>query len=137
MSTTVLVTGANGQLASCIKDIETLYPNLNFIYTDYLELDICDTKQVELFFKENKPIHYCINCAAYTNVDKAETDAEKAFEINATGTKNMANICFVNNTVLSLLFLSSNSPLLFAGNSNATFDKSPATNSPPSVSSDC
>ena len=59
---------------------------LHFICTDYQELDICNLKQVDKFFKTNQKIDYCINCAAYTAVDKAETDlAEKAFEINATG----------------------------------------------------
>ena len=91
--TNVLVTGSNGQLASCIKDLANLYKNLNFIYTDYQELDICDLKQLNTFFKSNLKIDYCINCAAYTAVDKAESDVDKAFEINATGAKNLAIVC--------------------------------------------
>ncbi|WP_339916188.1 dTDP-4-dehydrorhamnose reductase [Yeosuana marina] len=90
---TILVTGGNGQLASCIKYVEKQYDDLNVIYTDYLELDICDLKQVQVFFKANKQIDYCINCAAYTAVDKAETEIDKAFEINATGAKNLALAC--------------------------------------------
>ena len=89
----VLVTGSNGQLASCIKDLAKQYDGLNFIYTDYQELDICDLNQVNAFFKSNHKIHYCINCAAYTAVDKAESDADKAFEINANGAKNLAVAC--------------------------------------------
>jgi len=89
----VLVTGSNGQLASCIKDLAKQYEGLNFIYTDYQELDICDLNQVNTFFKSNKKIDYCINCAAYTAVDKAESDVEKAFEINANGAKNLAIAC--------------------------------------------
>ena len=89
----VLVTGSNGQLASCIKDLAKQYEDLNFIYTDYQELDICDLNQVNAFFKSNSKIHYCINCAAYTAVDKAESDVEKAFEINANGAKNLAVAC--------------------------------------------
>ena len=89
----VLVTGSNGQLASCIKDLAKQYEELNFIYTDYQELDICDLKQVNTFFKSNPKIDYCINCAAYTAVDKAETEVEKAFEINAQGAKNLAIVC--------------------------------------------
>lgn len=91
--TTILVTGGNGQLASCIKDVEKNYNDLNVIYTDYLELDICDLNQVEGFFNPNNQIDYCINCAAYTAVDKAETEVDKAFEINATGAKNLALAC--------------------------------------------
>ena len=89
----VLVTGSNGQLASCIKDLAKQYEGLNFIYTDYQELDICDLNQVNTFFKSNKKIDYCINCAAYTAVDKAETEVDKAFEINANGAKNLAIAC--------------------------------------------
>lgn len=89
----VLVTGSKGQLASCIKDIDKQYKDLNFIYTDYQELDICDLKQVDSFFKSNQKIDYCINCAAYTAVDKAETETDKAFEINAKGAKNLAIVC--------------------------------------------
>ena len=96
----VLITGANGQLASCIKDLATNYPNINFIYTDYLELDICNFNQLNTFFQENNPIDYCINCAAYTHVDKAETDAEKTFQINVEGPKNIAKVCALNNTTL-------------------------------------
>ena len=89
----VLVTGSNGQLASCIKDLEKQYKNLKLIYTDYQELDICDLNQLNTFFKSNSKIHYCINCAAYTAVDKAETDVDKAYEINAQGAKNLAIVC--------------------------------------------
>ena len=96
----VLVTGSNGQLASCIKDLAGQYENLNFIYTDYQELDICDLKHVNTFFKSNQRIDYCINCAAYTAVDKAETDVYKAFEINATGAKNLAIVCHEFDAVL-------------------------------------
>ena len=96
----VLVTGSNGQLASCIKDLACQYENLNFIYTDYQELDICDLKQVNTFFKSDPKIDYCINCAAYTAVDKAESDADKAFEINATGAKNLAIACHEFDVVL-------------------------------------
>ena len=52
----VLVTGSNGQLASCIKDLAKQYEDLDFIYTDYKELDICDLNQVNTFFKSNKKI---------------------------------------------------------------------------------
>ena len=98
--TTILVTGGNGQLASCIKDVEKQYDDLNIIYTDHLELDICELNQIQTFFKSNPQINYCINCAAYTAVDKAETEAEKAFEINATGAKNLAQVCNDHDAIL-------------------------------------
>jgi len=95
----VLVTGSGGQLGSCIKDIEKQYEGLNIIYTNYQELDISDLSQIEVFFKSNQ-IDYCINCAGYTAVDKAETEADKAFETNATGAKNLASICSEQGAVL-------------------------------------
>ena len=96
----VLVTGSNGQLASCIKDLAKEQRGIHFIYTDFQELDICNLKQVDKFFKTNQKIDYCINCAAYTAVDKAETDVEKAFEINAQGAKNLAFVCDEQGAVL-------------------------------------
>ena len=96
----VLITGGNGQLATSIKDIERDYCKLNLIYTDYSELDITDLNQVNQFFEEYKPIHYCVNCAAYTAVDKAEEESELAFKINAEGPKNLAMACLENKTKL-------------------------------------
>ena len=96
----VLVTGSNGQLASCIKDRAKQQKGLHFIYTDYQELNICNVNDVEAFFKTNQKIDYCINCAAYTAVDKAETEVEKAFEINAQGAKNLALVCDEQGAVL-------------------------------------
>lgn len=98
--TTILVTGSNGQLATCIKDVEKQYSNLNIIYTDYQELDICNLKQVQTFFESNKQINYCINCAAYTAVDKAESEVDKAYAVNTQGAKNLAISCKENNTTL-------------------------------------
>ena len=96
----VLVTGGNGQLASSIKNLAKQYEGLHLIYTDYKELDICDLNQIDGFFKTHPKIDYCINCAAYTAVDKAETDVEKAFEINAKGPKNLALVCNAQDTIL-------------------------------------
>lgn len=88
----VLVTGSNGQLGRCIKDLAANYTDINFIFTDYKELDICNLNEVLAFF-EVKKIDYCINCAAYTAVDNAETDTEKAYQINVIGAKNLAQGC--------------------------------------------
>ncbi|GAA4306093.1 dTDP-4-dehydrorhamnose reductase [Aestuariibaculum suncheonense] len=95
----VLVTGGQGQLASCIKDVEVEYDNLNIIYTDSEALNICNVSQVQSFFK-SYDIDYCINCAAYTAVDKAEEEKELAFKVNAEGPKNLALACKEHNVVL-------------------------------------
>lgn len=98
--TTVLVTGGNGQLASCIKNVDSQYHHLNFIYTDFEELDVTNLNRVKAFFESNQKIEYCINCAAYTAVDQAETEIDKAFEINARGARNLALACKEHRAVL-------------------------------------
>ena len=97
---TILVTGGNGQLGTCFKDVVKNHIDFNVIYTDYKELDITDLNQVKAFFQSRNQIHYCVNAAAYTAVDKAEEDQDKAFEINTLGAKNLALICELNNTIL-------------------------------------
>jgi dTDP-4-dehydrorhamnose reductase len=86
----ILVTGSNGQLGSEIKDIVTNYKDFCFFFRDLPALDICNSKQLALFFTENS-IDTVINCAAYTNVDKAEEDTEIAEKVNATGVLNLVN----------------------------------------------
>jgi len=122
--TTILVTGGNGQLASCIKDVEKQYDDLNIIYTYHLELDICELNQIQTFFKSNPQINYCINCAAYTAVDKAETEAEKAFEINATGAKNLAQVC--NDHAAILIHVSTD--FVFDGEKNEPYTETDVAN---------
>jgi dTDP-4-dehydrorhamnose reductase len=95
----ILVTGANGQLANEIKIIAAHYPQYKFFFTTKEELAIENKEAVRSFFGKNK-IHYCINCAAYTAVDKAESEKEKAFLINADAVGNLANICKIHQTKL-------------------------------------
>ena len=79
----VLVTGANGQLGSEIRKISSSFPEIEFSFTDVGELDITDPWKVADFLAIFKP-HFLVNCAAYTAVDKAETDIETATLLNAT-----------------------------------------------------
>lgn len=95
----ILVTGGKGQLATCIKDIAGDLPEFNLYYVDYEVLDITNKKAVFAFFEENKII-YCINCAAYTAVDKAESDEERAAQVNAGGAKFLAQACDKNNAIM-------------------------------------
>ncbi len=92
MSIIVLVTGANGQLAKCIQHISHTLPSLDFFFVDKKILDISNTNDVLEFFKTHT-IDWCINCAAYTAVDKAENDRENAYKVNAFGAKNLAQAC--------------------------------------------
>lgn len=96
----VLVTGANGQLGETIKELygsNTI--KLNFVFVSKKELDITNKREVKLFFNQNK-FDYCINCAAYTNVEQAEKTPEIAFKVNAEGVKNLAKVCKENSITL-------------------------------------
>ena len=85
----ILITGSNGQLGNEIRVLAEEYPGFDFIYTDIDELDITDPLKVDAFFKSNQP-RAVINCAAYTSVDKAESDETKAHLINAAAVENLS-----------------------------------------------
>jgi len=85
----ILVTGSNGQLGNEIKALSVAYPSYDFLYTDVDELDITHAAGVTHFFSVHNP-DVVINCAAYTAVDKAETDEETAFLVNALAPGNIA-----------------------------------------------
>ena len=88
----ILITGANGQLASELKELSKNFPGFTFLFTSKVDLPIEDEKAIASFF-ENHSIQYCINCAAYTAVDKAESESGKAFLINAEAVGKLAAIC--------------------------------------------
>jgi dTDP-4-dehydrorhamnose reductase len=94
----VLVTGGNGQLGSEIKDLAS-HSTDTFFFTNSTILDITEHKKVASFCLENK-INIIINCAAYTAVDKAETEKELAEAINYQGVKNLAKIAKENSIKL-------------------------------------
>lgn len=96
---TILITGANGQLATELKVLSSDFPQYQFLFTTKEELPIENTESLKSFFQKNK-IDYCINCAAYTAVDKAETEKEKAFLINADAVGELAKVCYDHQTKL-------------------------------------
>lgn len=87
----ILVTGANGQLGSELRELAPRFKNYNFFFTGVKELDICKHKEVADFIEVNQ-INSIINCAAYTAVDKAEEDFELADKINHLAVANFAQI---------------------------------------------
>ena len=95
----VLVTGANGQLGQAIQSIVENFPSIDFVFCASSELNITDKLNCESVFQKYKP-NFCINTAAYTAVDKAESEPEKAFAINVTGAQNLAAVCKSNDTIL-------------------------------------
>lgn len=120
----VLVTGSNGQLATCLKSLEEGYNELNFIYTDYLDLDITKPKALRNFFKSYSSIDYCINCAAYTAVDNAEKEEKLADQINSEGAGNLSQVCKENNTTL----IHVSTDFVFDGKNNQPYVEEDLTN---------
>jgi dTDP-4-dehydrorhamnose reductase len=88
----ILVTGANGQLGSEFRVLSEQYPQYHFVFSPKEDLPIEDSKIVNQYF-ESQSFDYCINCAAYTQVDAAETEKELAFRINAEAVENLASAC--------------------------------------------
>jgi len=85
----ILVTGSNGQLGSDIRALASDYTDFEFLFTDIEELDITDPFKVEAYCVTNQP-QVIINCAAYTAVDKAESDEDTAYLINAAAVQNLS-----------------------------------------------
>ena len=87
----ILVTGGNGQLATELKEIAPNYTDYNFLFTDVKTLDITNHNAVTASVESNN-INVIINCAAYTNVDKAETEPVLANAINHLAVANFARL---------------------------------------------
>lgn len=85
---TVLVTGANGQLGNSIRLLAEAYPHFDFLFTDVDTLDICDAVAVKDYVASHQ-VHYILNCAAYTAVDKAEDNEELCRSINRDAVRNL------------------------------------------------
>ena len=94
---TILVTGSGGQLGMELWKISEQYPVYNFLFTNRETLAIDNVNAVNNFFDQQQ-IDYCINCAAYTAVDKAEKEKEKAYLINADAAGNLASVCKAHQT---------------------------------------
>lgn len=94
---TILVTGANGQLGSEMQVIAIAYPNYNFLFVTKENLSIDAEEAVKQYFNKHT-IDFCVNCAAFTAVDKAETEVEEALLINGTAVGNLAAVCKTHNT---------------------------------------
>lgn len=88
----ILVTGAKGQLGNELQLLAGAYPQFSFYFTDLEELSITDEAAIQQEFEKWKPA-YCINCAAYTAVDKAEENIDICRLINATAVGYLAKAC--------------------------------------------
>lgn len=119
----VLVTGANGQLGQSIQLIAKNHTDFQFHFFDSKTLDITNKETIDSIFSKIKP-DYCINTAAYTAVDKAESESKKAQIINVDGAKNLAEVCKKHST--TLIHISTD--FVFDGSKTKPYKETDATN---------
>lgn len=118
----VLITGANGQLGQDYQKLFTIL-NVDFISTDYMELDITDKEAVSSFVS-GKSIDVIINCAAYNDVDKAESEPNKAFLLNRDAPVNLALVA----NEIGADFVSYSTDFVFDGEKRTPYTEEDKTN---------
>jgi dTDP-4-dehydrorhamnose reductase len=120
---TILVTGANGQVGNEFRVLAEKYPQYNFLFAGREDFAIEDFTAVKKYFAANT-INFCVNCAAYTAVDKAETEKENAFLINTAAAGNLAAVCAAHNTQ----FIHISTDYVFDGTGTQPYKETNATN---------
>jgi len=120
---TILVTGANGQLGNEIEVIAPEYKDYQFLFVTKEDLPIDNPEAVTKYFTEHS-IDFCINAAAYTAVDKAEAEPEKAFLINAEAVGNLARVCKQHH----VQFIHISTDYVFNGTANSPYKETDTTN---------
>lgn len=119
----VLVTGASGQLGQAIQFIAKNHSEIKFVFCSSSDLDISNKENCQTVFQSTKP-DFCINAAAYTAVDKAESERDKAELINVLGSKNIAEVC--NNFDVKLIHISTD--FVFDGSNDKPYTETQITN---------
>ena len=119
----ILLTGSNGQLG---HDFKKLFDKLNieYIATDYKELDITDNRSLKGFFEINKEITHIINCAAYNDVDKAQND-KKVWLLNSEAPKKLSEI----SKEIEAVFVTYSTDFVFDGKKKSPYVEEDETNS--------
>ena len=118
----ILLTGSNGQLGHDFKKIFDR-KNIEYIATDHKELDITNDEDLNRFFQENEGITHVINCAAYNDVDKAETD-KKVWLLNAEAPKKLAEF----SKKIGAIFVTYTTDFVFDGEKNSPYMEDDKTN---------
>ena len=115
----ISVTGANGQLANCILKISEQYEHdYQFEFLSIDDLDITDESAVEEYFDTTKP-HFCINASAYTAVDLAEKEEDKAYNVNTLGVEYLAKAC----NKVGTTFIHRSTDYVFDGDTQIPYDE--------------
>lgn len=112
----IIVTGANGQLGNEIIASSHSYPEFEFLFLSRDILPIHEIETIKDFFKANKP-QYCINCAAYTAVDRAESEKELAFLVNGEAAGSLAEVC----NLFQTKFIHISTDYVFNGSADAPY----------------
>lgn len=120
---TILVTGSDGQLGMELRKTASSYAGYQFIFTDVSSLDIANPSDIKEFVIANKP-EWIINCAAFTNVDKAEGDSQSAFSINTNGVANI--IAAIKGSTCRLIHISTD--YVFDGSKNTPYSETDEAN---------
>jgi len=114
----ILVTGSNGQLGKELQDLALAFPQFEFVFLSREDMPIHNFELVRVFFDSVKPA-YCINCAAYTAVDKAESEKDLAFQINGEAVGVLAAVCKEHQTK----FIHISTDYVFNGEGNYPYTK--------------
>lgn len=118
----ILVTGANGQLGNSMRKISPEFPSHSFLFTDVPDVDITNLSSLEDLIKKNS-INAIINCAAYTDVNKAESNEAIAAKVNVDGPQNLA--IAAKNAGAKLIHISTD--YVFDGKGNQPLKENDAT----------
>ncbi len=119
----ILITGANGQLGSELRNSSKDYYGYDFIFTDISDLDISSPDKTVDYIHEIRP-DWIINCAAYNFVDKAEDEYDKALMVNATAVRNIVEA--IKDTNCRFIHVSSD--YVFDGEANTPYNENTAVN---------
>lgn len=122
-SVKIMVTGANGQLGKELRDIAPVFPHFDFVFLSREDLPIHHFELIRNFFNALKP-DYCINCAAYTTVDRAESEPDLAFQVNGEAVGVLAAVCKSHNTK----FIHISTDYVFDGTATKPYTEEFATN---------
>ena len=114
----IVVFGASGQLGHCLRTVASAQGLTNIYFPPENEADILNRDALRKIFDTYQP-GWCINCAAYTAVDKAEDDIELARKINKTGAENLGSLCLEYNAV----FIHTSTDFVFKGNKPSPLDE--------------
>ncbi|MBL7741992.1 MAG: dTDP-4-dehydrorhamnose reductase [Chitinophagaceae bacterium] len=119
----ILVTGSGGQLGQELKKLAVSYSQFEFIFLSSADLPVHHVEKVKNSFGSYHP-QYCINCAAYTAVDKAESEQDLAFRVNGEATGILASVCKEYNC----RFIHISTDYVFDGTASVPYKESDLTN---------